>query len=59
MIAREYSVKFRRYHCHPETCGHDEHFPWWIIKDGYWFWKGFDTEEEAITYLEGLPNDGY
>ncbi|MNR08453.1 hypothetical protein D3C85_1246110 [compost metagenome] len=48
-----YSVEMRVYLCHPETCGHEEHFTWWVIdKDKFEYLEGFDTREEAEFALE-------
>lgn len=43
-------VKYRKYYCHPETCGHVEHTPWWVTKDDRWL-VGFYTEQAAEEYM--------
>lgn len=62
---KTYSVQIRQYLCHPETCAHDEHLPFWIVESkpwpsGYGFpgtndrWvKGFETRREAEEALNG------
>jgi hypothetical protein len=47
----KYLVRSRHYLCHPETCGHTEHYDWWITEDGHWY-AGFNTPEEADQYIE-------
>lgn len=40
-----YCVEMRVYLCHPETCGHEEHFTWWVIdKDKFEYLEGFEFE---------------
>lgn len=50
----KYTVEHRQYDCHPETCAHWEHQPYWIVEDGYRWYMGFDTKQEALKYLENL-----
>lgn len=44
-----YIVKYRQYHCHPETCGHEEHFVYgiWDSRCGGFVNDGADTFDEC------------
>lgn len=52
------NVETRQYNCHPETCCHEEHFPYWVVEvkpymgssTSKWI-EGFDTRKEAEAYI--------
>lgn len=51
MSNAQYSVQLRKFNCHPETCAHDDHSPWWLWdeKGCYWY-LGFDSKTDAIDF---------
>lgn len=44
-------IRYHIYRCHPETCCHDDHNPWWVECriTGSLLGK-FETKNKAITY---------
>ena len=51
MPTPKYEVRLRKFDCHPETCCHEDHSPWWIwdLRSNYWY-LGFDSKTDAIDY---------
>ena len=60
---RKYEVQIRTYDCHPETCCHWEHLPYWVVKLTPWkeaglhgyaqeWLEGFNTRKEAEEALK-------
>lgn len=41
-----FKVEYHEYLCHPETCCHNDHKSWWLMKDGEFYMK-FESKEEA------------
>ena len=41
-----FKVEYHEYLCHPETCCHNDHKSWWLMRDGEFYMK-FDSKEEA------------
>lgn len=59
---RKYEIQIRQYDCHPETCCHDNHNAYWIVKVSplgacfraercEWI-EGFATRKEAEGALK-------
>lgn len=47
-------IKYHVYMCHPETCCHDNHYPWWVEYDDGVLLDNFDTKEDAVKYCEKI-----
>lgn len=53
-------IRYHRYMCHPETCCHDDHKPWWVEyeNDGVLLAK-FDRVDQATQYCNKLKRPFY
>jgi hypothetical protein len=40
--------------CHPETCNHDNHYPWWVEYEDGVLLDNFDTKQQAIDYCKSI-----
>lgn len=49
----KFEITYHRYDCHPETCNHNNHNPWWI-RNVYNLnvLAKFRTKAEAISFCE-------
>lgn len=45
------TLKIRKYMCHPETCAHEEHYPYELYNDDQ-LENYFSTEREMNQYLK-------
>lgn len=48
-----FKVEYHNYLCHPETCCHEDHKSWWLIKDDELYMK-FDSKEEAERKIQEI-----
>lgn len=59
----KYEIEWRDYGCHPETCCHWEHLPFWIVRLTPWkqsglhgysreWVEGFNSREDAEAALK-------
>ena len=46
-------ITYHKYMCHPETCNHDDHNPWWVVNTFNQNVLGrFETKNGAIKFCE-------
>lgn len=48
------TIYYHRYMCHPETCNHDNHKPWWVEYECGTLLNKFDSKEDAEKYCKSI-----
>jgi len=53
---KKLEIVYHVYDCHPETCCHSNHNPWWVM-DKYFVWAKLESKKQAIKYCTDAGYD--